>query len=159
MLIDKYRLDRQDSIQAEFRIAGIKFFSPVRSAFIADRDINAPSVANPTHFSHRFSTHRWNSRRKNRIFFLSSFRLCYLIHTARCGRFRRSEERGGEKAVGLNPSSVMFYYNNFLWKWIYMETGRRAKSTRKNSTTNHRWSLSFLNSVYTRVCIMRLESK
>lgn len=36
MLIDKYRLDRQDGIQAEFRIVGIKF-SPVRSAFRGSR--------------------------------------------------------------------------------------------------------------------------
>lgn len=48
---------------------------------------------------------------------------------------------------------AMLYYNNFLWKWVYMETGRRAKSMRKNST-HRRGSPSPGKRVYVRLYYM-----
>lgn len=114
-LIDKYRLDRQHGIQAEFRIVGIKFFSPVRSAFRGSRHKRTERGERippfPTVFRHTAEILAGKIR-----FFSSALFVSVIWFTPRDVVVVDGEEKGGEKAVGPNPSSAMLYYNNFLWK-------------------------------------------
>lgn len=54
-----------------------------------------------------------------------------LLFDSHCTMWSFSWQR--EKAARLNPSALartVLYYNNFLWKWVYMETGKRDLNPR-----------------------------